>query len=87
MSVRRGSGSKMPSLPFIYQWQNDSKQSPRKFTMSAIPNKKLTEAEYLAIEREAEFKSEFFDGEMFAMSGGKLAHNRIRENLARHIGN
>lgn len=55
--------------------------------MSAIPKKKLTEAEYLAIEREAEFKSEFFDGEMFAMSGGKLAHNRIKENLARHIGN
>ncbi len=30
---------------------------------------RLTEAEYLAIERAAPFKSEFFGGEMFAMAG------------------
>jgi hypothetical protein len=30
---------------------------------------KLTEEEYLALERAAEFKSEFIDGEVFAMSG------------------
>ena len=30
---------------------------------------RLTETEYLEIERGAEFKSEFFDGEMFAMAG------------------
>ena len=30
---------------------------------------KLTEEQYLALERAAEFKSEYFDGEMFAMSG------------------
>jgi Uma2 family endonuclease len=50
-------------------------------TMSAIPKKKLTEAEYLSIERAAEFKSEFYDGEMFAMAGASFAHNRVKDNL------
>jgi Uma2 family endonuclease len=38
-------------------------------------------AEYLAIEKAAEFKSEFYDGEMFAMAGASRDHNRVRENL------
>jgi Uma2 family endonuclease len=42
----------------------------------------LTEAEYLEIERAAEFKSEFFDGEMFAMAGGTPQHSLIATNLA-----
>ena len=43
--------------------------------MSAIPKKKkLTEDEYLVIENEAEFKSEFYNGEMFAMSGASHHH-------------
>ncbi|MDB5307502.1 MAG: uncharacterized protein JWO38_1704 [Gemmataceae bacterium] len=50
--------------------------------MSAGSKKKLTEAEYLAIERAAEFKSEFFNGEMFAMAGATYDHNRIKDNLA-----
>ena len=33
-------------------------------------SRRLTEAEYLEIERAAEFKSEFFEGEIFAMAGG-----------------
>ena len=41
----------------------------------------LTEAEYLAIERAAEFKSEFFDGEMFAMAGGSPMHSLIAANI------
>jgi hypothetical protein len=36
--------------------------------MTGISSQKLTPQEYLAIERAAEFKSEFFDGEMFAMA-------------------
>ena len=43
---------------------------------------KLTEAEYLALERAAEFKSEFFDGEMFAMAGGSPMHSLIATKLA-----
>ena len=51
--------------------------------MSAVPKpRKLTEAEYLRIERAAPFKSEFFDGEMFAMSGARYPHNRAKDNLA-----
>ncbi|MCI0537321.1 MAG: Uma2 family endonuclease [Verrucomicrobiales bacterium] len=42
---------------------------------------RLTEAEYLAIERAAPFKSEFFDGEMFAMAGGTPMHSLIGANL------
>ena len=48
---------------------------------------RLSEAEYLAVERAADFKSEFFDGEMFAMSGGTPMHSLIATNLAREIGN
>src|SRR4051812_18036295 len=49
--------------------------------MSAVPKPKLTAAEYLAIERQAEFKSEFFQGEMFAMAGASRVHNRVKERL------
>jgi Uma2 family endonuclease len=53
----------------------------------AEPIKRLTESEYLDLERVAEFKSEFFDGEMFAMSGGTPLHSQIATNLAREFGN
>jgi Uma2 family endonuclease len=48
---------------------------------------RLSEAEYLKIERAAEFKSEFFDGEMFAMAVGSPEHSLIATNLAREFGN
>jgi Uma2 family endonuclease len=49
----------------------------------AVPGtvRKLTEAEYLALERAAEFKSEFYDGEMFAMAGGTPIYSLIAANL------
>src|ERR1051325_195849 len=46
---------------------------------------RLTEAEYLRIERLAETRSEFFDGEMFAMAGGTRSHSLIATNLLREI--
>ncbi len=49
--------------------------------MVSNPVSKLTEEEYLAIERAAEFKSEFLDGVMYAMSGGSLRHSRLASNL------
>ena len=55
--------------------------------MSAIPRRKLSVEEYLLVERLAPFKSEFYDGEMFAMAGARHPHNRIKDNLIRHIGN
>ena len=54
--------------------------------MSAAPKPKLTAKEYLVIERNAKFKSEFFKGEMFAMAGASREHNRIKENLIIKIG-
>ena len=50
-------------------------------------NHRLTEAQYLEIERAADFKSEFFDGEMFAMAGGSRRHSLIASNLIRELGN
>ena len=39
-----------------------------------LPQRKalLTPGEYLAIERKAEHRSEYFRGEMFAMAGGTV---------------
>ena len=39
--------------------------------------KRFTVDQYLAIELEGEVKHEFFDGEIFAMAGGTLAHSLI----------
>jgi Uma2 family endonuclease len=49
--------------------------------MSSESKPKLTEAEYLAIERKAETKSEFFRGEMFALAGTSPRHNVIAGNI------
>jgi Uma2 family endonuclease len=49
--------------------------------MTAVPKPRLTPEQYLAIERKAECKSEFYDGEMFAMAGASEAHNRVKDNL------
>jgi Uma2 family endonuclease len=50
--------------------------------MSTVPTRaKMTEEQYLAIERAAETKSEFCDGEMYAMSGASFRHGRVTVNL------
>jgi Uma2 family endonuclease len=49
--------------------------------MATQPKSFLTPEQYLEIERKADFKSEYFNGEMFAMAGAQLAHNRISANL------
>jgi Uma2 family endonuclease len=46
-----------------------------------IAKKYLSPAEYLAREDAAEFRSEYRDGEIFAMAGGSFDHNRIAGNL------
>ena len=47
--------------------------------------KYLTAAEYLAFERAASEKHEFYKGEIFAMSGARLAHNRIQMNFVGEV--
>ena len=51
--------------------------------MSALSTKSrlLTEAEYLAQEELAEFKSEFYKGEVFAMSGATATHSELGVRL------
>lgn len=48
---------------------------------------KITPEDYLEIERQAEYKSEYFAGEMFAMAGASKRHNLIVSNLIRTLGN
>ena len=43
--------------------------------------------QYLEQEEQAEFRSEYWNGEILAMSGGSAAHNRILRNLTRRLGN
>jgi Uma2 family endonuclease len=50
--------------------------------MSIAPQRRYTEAEYLAIERDLETKHEFYRGEIFAMSGASRQHNRITVNVS-----
>lgn len=55
--------------------------------MSAIPLPLLTIDEYLSRERVAPYKSEFYRGEVFAMSGGSVKHNTIGINVASSLRN
>jgi Uma2 family endonuclease len=50
-------------------------------------NPKLTPQEYLDLEELAEYKSEYYQGEIFAMSGGSPSHALIATNFARALGN
>ncbi|WP_207492798.1 Uma2 family endonuclease [Aridibaculum aurantiacum] len=48
--------------------------------MSAIPKQYISEQDYLEQERLAEHKSEYFNGEVFAMAGASESHNSIVAN-------
>ena len=47
----------------------------------------LSPAEYLAWERKADFKNEYLNGAILAMSGASEAHNRITVNMILRLGN
>jgi Uma2 family endonuclease len=57
--------------------------------MASLPTPPLTEEEYLLLDRQAEIKSEFNDGQMFATAGGSLNHsllaNRVGAILDRQV--
>lgn len=55
--------------------------------MSTLPKRLLTHEDYLAIEREADFKSEYYRGKMFAMAGASETHTLIISNVVRSLGN
>jgi len=53
--------------------------------MEIATKRRLTAQEYLAAERQAPTKSEFVDGEVFAMAGGSEIHSLLAVNLAREL--
>ncbi|HLI83847.1 MAG TPA: Uma2 family endonuclease [Bryobacteraceae bacterium] len=55
--------------------------------MSTQPKSFITPEQYLEIERQAEYKSEYLNGEMFAMFGASSPHNIICSNILRELGN
>jgi len=50
--------------------------------MAAQPQPRLTPEQYLELERAAEFRHEYYNGRMYAMSGGTYPHARITGNLS-----
>jgi Uma2 family endonuclease len=58
---------------------------PREAAMVSQPIPFLTPDEYLALERQAETRSEYHDGELVAMVGASRAHNLIVVNSATSI--
>jgi Uma2 family endonuclease len=54
--------------------------------MSSLPKPRLfTDEEYLILEERAEFRSQFYDGEIFAMAGANRRDNLISTNIAANL--
>jgi Uma2 family endonuclease len=53
--------------------------------MATQPAAFLTPEQYLEVERAADFRSEYLNGEMFAMSGATARHNIVVNNLGRAL--
>jgi Uma2 family endonuclease len=49
----------------------------RVIAMSTLPTKRYTVEEFLDLEEGAAYKSQFDNGELFAMAGATLPHNQI----------
>jgi Uma2 family endonuclease len=54
--------------------------------MASVPNYSLSPEEYLALERKAEFKSEYLDGVVYAFAGGSKLHNLVVANVIITLG-
>ncbi len=54
--------------------------------MSTLPKTPVTPAEYLEFERKAEYKNEYYNGEIFAMSGVSRRHDYIDMQLMVLVG-
>ncbi len=53
----------------------------------AVQEHYYSKEDYLDLEEQAEYKSEYYDGEIFAMAGGSGKHSRICFNVIRGVGN
>lgn len=54
--------------------------------MAANPERRYTLEEYLELDRTSEERLEFWDGEVFCMSGGSRSHDRIIINCISKLG-
>ena len=53
----------------------------RLITVALVENiSRVSEADYLRMERQSETRNEYFDGEIFAMAGGTRTHSLIAAN-------
>jgi Uma2 family endonuclease len=55
--------------------------------MSAQPQPRLTPEQYLDAERSAEFRHEYYNGHVYAMSGGSYRHGQIIGSLTTELTN
>lgn len=55
--------------------------------MASQPITKITEEEYLRLERAAEYKSEYIGGEIFAMPGRSPKHSLLAANWSGELRN
>lgn len=55
--------------------------------MSSLPKSRYSAEDYLALDREADYKSEFVNGEIFAVGGATPKHVLIAGNTAGEFGN
>ncbi len=53
--------------------------------MSSLAQPNYTPEQYLALERKAEYKNEYMNGQIYAMSGASRWHNLITGNLAAEL--
>ncbi|MCX7706877.1 MAG: Uma2 family endonuclease [Anaerolineae bacterium] len=53
--------------------------------MLRLKKDKFTADEYLAMERVADYKSEYYGGEIFALAGGTVDHNAVTVNCAAEL--
>lgn len=54
--------------------------------MASDPTRFISPQEYLARERAAAFRSEYYRGEVFAMAGASYNHTRVKDNIAGEAG-
>ena len=53
--------------------------------MATEPRHYISPEEYLALDHQAETRSEYVEGEMFAMAKASRKHRRIVQNLTYHL--
>lgn len=54
--------------------------------MTSHPQRRYSRDDYFSLEEGSSVRHEFFNGEIFAMAGGTVAHNQIVANVIRELG-